>query len=127
LLRIQFVKIMEDAADSETLVVVQGVLENGSGDPAAVEHKVFANDAAGIGEAIGELFVGGKQKEPRSLRTIRAHNDGLGFLEVHVALFVEVGGADDTAGVIRLDAMHVRVRANFAAARALGYANGGNQ
>src|SRR4029077_5724387 len=49
LLRIQFVKIVEQTADRKPLVIVEGLLENGVGDAAAVEHEIFANDAAGIG------------------------------------------------------------------------------
>src|SRR5216683_2316119 len=37
---------MEDAADREAFVIVEGMLENGGGDTAAVEHQVFANGAA---------------------------------------------------------------------------------
>src|ERR1700738_4611227 len=92
------------------------MLEHGSGDAAAVEHEVFAYDAAGIGEAIGKLFVGGEEKEARSFGAVGADDYCFGFLEMGVALFVEIDGAGDAAVVVHFDAMDVRVGTDFAAA-----------
>ncbi len=59
---------MEEAADGETFVIIEGMLENGVGDTAAVEHEVFADDAAGIGEAVGKLLVRGEEKQAGRFR-----------------------------------------------------------
>src|SRR5713226_10289680 len=103
------------------------MLEDGVGDAAAVEHEVLADYAAGVGEAVGELLVGGEEKQARSFGTVGADYDGFGFLQVRVALFVEVDGTGDAAVVVHFDAMDVGVGANLAAAGFLGHANGGGQ
>ncbi len=118
---------MEDAADREAFVIVEGMLENGGGDTAAVEHQVFANDAAGVGEAVGKLLVGGEEKQSRSFRAVGADHHSFGLLQMRVALFVEVDGAADAAVVVHFDAMDVGVRADFAAAGFLRHADGGGE
>src|SRR5712671_5001583 len=99
------------------------VIEDAGGDAAAVEHEVFADDAAGVGETVGKLFVGGEKKETRSFGTVGADDYGFGFLQVRVAMFVEVDGAGGAAVAIHFNAMDVGVRANFAAAGFFGYGN----
>src|SRR5579863_10282619 len=42
-LRIEFVKVVENAADGKTFVIVDGVLEEPHRDRAAVEHQILAN------------------------------------------------------------------------------------
>src|ERR1700730_19269175 len=118
---------MKQAADGETFVIVDGMLEDGGGDAAAVEHEIFADDAAGVGETVGELFVGGEQKQARSFGAVGADDYGFGFLQMRVAFFVEVNGAGDAAVAVQLDAMDVGVGANFAAAGFLGDGNGGGE
>src|SRR6266436_1344869 len=118
---------MEEAADGETFVIIEGMLENGVGDTAAVEHEVFADHAAGIGEAVGKLFVGGQQKQAGSLRAVGADYDGFCFLQMRVALLVKVDRASHAAVVVHFDAMDVGVGANFAAAGFFRYADGGGE
>src|SRR6266403_3530249 len=55
-LRIEFVEIVEDAADSESFVVVQLFIENTERNSTGVEHEILADEAAGVGEAIRELL-----------------------------------------------------------------------
>src|SRR3989440_5367565 len=55
-LMVQFVKIVDQPADRETLVVVERMLEYAGGHASAIEHQVFADNAAGIGESVGELL-----------------------------------------------------------------------
>jgi len=43
-------------------------------------------------------------------------NHGFGFLQMNIALPVEIEGAGGAAVLVSLDAMDVAVRANFAAA-----------
>ena len=61
LIRVEFVKVVEDPADSETFLVVERVLKNARGNRAAVEHQMLADHSAAIGEAIWKLLVGGQQ------------------------------------------------------------------
>src|ERR1700676_2265938 len=103
------------------------MLEDSGGDTPAVEHEIFADDAAGIGETVGELLVGGEEKQARSFGAVGADDYSFGFLQVSVALFVEVGGAGDAAVVVHLNAMDVGVGADLAAAGFLGDGNGGGE
>src|SRR6266852_2404711 len=118
---------MEEAANGETFVIIEWMLENGVGDTAAVEHEVFADDAAGIGEAVGKLLVRGEEKQAGRFRAVGADYDGFCFLQVRVALFVEVDRSGDAAVVVHFDAMDVGVGANFAAAGFFRYADGGGE
>src|SRR6267154_4998380 len=103
------------------------MIEDAGRDAAAVEHEVFADDAAGVGETVGKLFVGGEKKETRSFGTVGADDYGFRFLQMRVAMFVEIDGAGGAAVAIHFDAMDVGVRANFAATGFFGYGNGGGQ
>src|SRR5690242_20011071 len=85
---------------------------------------MLANDATGICEAIGKLFVGGEQKQPWSFRAVRANNDGLGFLALHGALFVKINGPRRAAIGIQFDPVHVGVWADFAPARLFRHSDG---
>src|SRR5437016_3487435 len=58
---IEFVKIVQHAADGEALVVVKRMLELTGDNAAAVEHQIFSDDTAGVRETIGKLFVCGEQ------------------------------------------------------------------
>src|SRR5258708_16846555 len=118
---------MEEAADGEPFVIMEGMLEKGVGDTAAVEHEVFADDAAGMGEAVGKVLVRGEEKEAGRFRAVGADYDGFCFLQVRVALFVEVDRSGDAAVVVHFDAMDVGVGANFAAAGFFRYADGGGE
>src|SRR6266849_2304047 len=124
-LRIQLVEVVQHAADVVALVIVQGVLEQTDNEPVAVEHDVFADQAAGIGEAVGELRVGRKQKQARGFGAVGANYHCLSLLQMRVALLIEVHCADRAPIGVRLDAMHVRIGTNFAAPRALRHSNGG--
>src|SRR5215470_9613402 len=42
-LRIEFIEIVKDAADGETLIVVELLIEDAERDAAGVEHEVLAN------------------------------------------------------------------------------------
>src|SRR5882724_2123252 len=77
---IKLIKIVEDAADGVAFVVVERMLKLGKYGAAAIEHQILADKAAGVGKAIGKLFVGGEQKQARSLRAIRANYNRFGFL-----------------------------------------------
>src|SRR5712671_7193387 len=101
------------------------MIEDAGGDAAAVEHEVFADDAAGVGETVGKLFVSGEEKEARSFGTIGADDYGFRFLQMRVAMFVEVDGSGGAAVAIHFDAMDVGIGANFAAAGFFCYGNGG--
>src|SRR6266404_2597112 len=99
------------------------MIEDAGGYAAAVEHEVFADDAAGVGEAVGKLFVGGEQKQARSFGAVGADDYGFGFLEMRVAMFVEIDGSGCAAVAIHFNAMDVGIGANFAAAGFFGYGN----
>src|SRR5882757_9514190 len=101
------------------------MIEDASGYAAAVEHEVFADDAAGVGETIGKLFVGGEQQQARSFGAIGADDYSFGFLQMRVAMFVEIDGAGGAAVAIHFNAVDVGIRANLAAAGLFGYGNGG--
>src|SRR5882762_3852279 len=100
------------------------MIEDAGGDAAAVEHEIFADDAAGVGETVGKLFVCGEQQKARSFGTISADDYGFGLLQVRVAMFVEVDSSGGAAVAIHFNAMDVGVRANFAAAGFFCYGNG---
>src|SRR5260370_11960315 len=103
------------------------MLENGGSYASDVEHEIFANDAAGIGKAVRKLFVGGEQKQTWSFRAVGTDDDRSRFLQMRVAVFVEVDGAGYSAVVVHFDAMDVGVGADLAAPRLLPHANGGGQ
>jgi len=92
-LRVEFVKVMKDAADREAFVVVERFVENAHRNATAIEHEILANKAAGIRQAVGKLFVRGEQQQAWSFRSVRANHDGFRFLQVHVAPFVKVNSA----------------------------------
>src|SRR5260370_938132 len=94
--------------------MVERVFEYGGRDAAAVEHQIFADVAATIGEAVGKLFIGAEQKEARSLGAVRANDYGFGFLALEIALRGEINGAGGPAGGVQLDAVHIGIRADFA-------------
>ena len=61
-LRIQLVKIVENAAYREAFVIVQRMFEYAQGNRAAVQHQILAYHTAGIiREAIRKLRVGGHE------------------------------------------------------------------
>src|SRR5271167_1310146 len=124
---VEFVKIVEDAADGKALVIVQRMLEDADGKRAAVEHQMLADFAAAVGEAVGKLFVGGEEKQARGFRAIGAHDDGFGFLALDVALRVEINSARSAAIGVEFDAVNVGVRTNFAAAGFFCHANSGGE
>src|SRR5712671_7562268 len=99
------------------------MIEDAGGDAAAVEHEVFTDDTAGVGETVGKLFVGGEQQQARSFGAIGADDYSFGFLQMRVAMFVEIDGAGGAAVAIQFDAMDVGIGANFAAAGFFGYGN----
>src|SRR5882757_1036084 len=59
-LRIELVEIMEYATHGETFVVVELLIKEAERNSAGVEHEILADVAAGVGEAVGELFGSGK-------------------------------------------------------------------
>src|SRR5580693_6691412 len=69
---IEFVEIVQHAANAVSLVIVERMLVKRGDGAAAIEHEVFTNQAAGVGEAVGELLVGGKQEQARSFGAIGA-------------------------------------------------------
>src|SRR5713101_5197217 len=107
---------MHDTADGGAFVVVQLLVENAVGEGAAVGHEIFADVAAGIGEARWKLIRSGEQEQARSLGAVGGKYDGFGLLQVSVALGVEIDGANGAAVFVGFDAMNVAVRANLAAA-----------
>src|SRR5712664_39887 len=60
-------------------------------------------------------------------RAVGADYDGFCFLQVRVALFVEVDRSGDAAVVVHFDAMDVGIGADFAAAGFFGHADGGGE
>src|SRR5437879_11878114 len=118
---------MQNAADGEAFVVVELLFKYASGDAAAVQHEIFTDDAAGVGQAVGELFIGGEQEQARGFGAVGADDDGFCFLQMRVALFVEVDGAYGAAVAVRLNAMDVGGGPDFAAAGFFSHGNGGGQ
>src|SRR5580658_4313962 len=118
---------MENAADRKTFVVVERMLENADRKRAAVEHQMFADHAAAIGETVGKLFVGGEQEQAGSLRAIRADDHGFSFLALDVALLIEINGTGRAAIGVELDAVNIGVRTNLTAAGLLRHGNGGSK
>src|SRR5580704_9444311 len=88
---------------------------------------MLADFAAAVGEAVGKLFVGGEEQKARGFGTVRAEYDSFGFLALNVPLCVEINGSGGAAVVVELDAVNVRIRADFAAAGFFGHADGGGQ
>src|SRR5260370_6028905 len=105
----------EGAAGGETFVIIEGMHENGVGDTAAVEHEVFADDAAGIGEAVGKLLVRGEEKQAGRFRAVGADYDGFCFLQMRIALLLKVDRASHAALGVHLDSMDVGDWAEFGA------------
>src|SRR5260370_31540083 len=95
------------------------MFEETHGGAVAGEHEVFAEEGAGVGEAIGKLLVGGEQEQARSLRAVGANNNRLSSLQMRIALLIEIDCASDAAQLVRFDAVDVRVRPNLAAPSAL--------
>src|SRR5438034_868938 len=58
---IELIEIVQDAADGEALVIVERILELTGDHATTVEHQVFSDDAAGVRETVGKLFVGREQ------------------------------------------------------------------
>ncbi len=114
---------MHDAADSRALVIVQLLVESAVGERAAVGHEILADVAAGIRQAGGKLVGRGEQQKPRSFGAVGGKNHGFGFLQVGVALGIEIGGADHATVLVGLDAADVTVGANFATAGFFGHGN----
>src|SRR6267143_3064546 len=126
-LRVEFVEVMQDAADGEALVIIQGMVEEASGDSVAIEHQILANEAGGVGETVGKLLVGGKQEQTRGFRAVRANDDGLGSLQMSVPLPIEIESPGGAAITVQLDAMDIGIRANFTAAGAFGHTDYGSE
>src|ERR1700735_989646 len=70
LLRVEFVKIMNDAADRKSLVVVERLFKHSDRNGTRIEHQMLADESAGIGESIRKLFVGRKQQQPRRFSSV---------------------------------------------------------
>src|SRR5580693_5945514 len=124
---IEFVEVVKHAADAIPLVIVERMLVERRDGAAAIEHEVFADQAAGVGEAVGELLVRRKQKQARSFSSVCADDDRFGFLELRVAFFIEIDGAGRATVGVRFDAMDIRIGANFAAAGFLRCSDGGGK
>src|SRR5580692_5580708 len=88
---------------------------------------MLADHAAAIGEAVRKLLVGREQEQAGSFRAIRADDHGFCFLALDVALLIEINGASGTAIGIQFNAVHVRIRANLAAAGFFRHTNGGGK
>ena len=58
---IELIEIVQHAADGEALVIVERILELTGDHATTVEHQVFSDDAAGVRETVGKLFVGREQ------------------------------------------------------------------
>ena len=122
-LRVEFVEIVKDAADGVALVVVGLLFKNADGDRAGVEHQIFADVAAGIGEPVGKFAGRGKQKQARSFGAVRGENDRFGFLQMYVFLVVEIDGAGGAAPFVDFNLVNVAVGTDFAFARFFGEGN----
>src|SRR5260370_42406780 len=96
-----------------------GMRKNGVGDTADVEHEVFADDAAGIGEAVGKLLVRRGEKQAGRVRAVGADYDGFCFVEWRVASFVEVDRSGGSAVVVSLDGTDGGVGGDVARCRVL--------
>src|SRR5689334_18825130 len=123
LLVIEFVKVMEDAADAIPFVIVERLIVDAHNTAVSVEHQVLADQPARIRKAIRELLVCGKQKQARSLGSVCADHYGLGFLKIGIALVVKINCSYDAPTGVEFDLVNVRARANLAAAGALRHAN----
>src|SRR6267143_3665921 len=102
LLWIEFVEIVQYAANGVALVFVEGMLVQAGYRRVGIEHKVFANDPARIREAVRKLFIRRKQKQSWSLGAVGANDYCLGPLQMYVALLIEVHGTGRAAVRIRL-------------------------
>jgi hypothetical protein len=51
---------MKDAAGDESLVIIEGMLEEPFGTRVAVAHQIFADKAGRVGETIGKKLAGGE-------------------------------------------------------------------
>src|ERR1700752_2449220 len=103
------------------------MLKDAHGDRAGVEHQILAYKNAGISEAIRKLLVGGEQKQARGFGAVGADDDCFGFLEMGVALLVEVDSTDGAAVSVGFNAMDVGIWSDFAAASFFSHANGSSQ
>src|SRR5208283_6087064 len=121
LLGIQFVEIMQDSAVCETFVIVERMFKKAHATGVAINHQVFSNQTGRIGQAVGKLPIGRKQEQARGLRAVRADYNGLGPLQMRIFLLVEIDSASEAARTVHFQAMNVGIRANLAAAGALGH------
>src|SRR5713226_3199306 len=71
-LRIEFVEIVQHSTHGKTLVVVERVLELTEDNSTTVDHQIFSDNATGVREAVGKLFVSRKHEQPRSLCAVGA-------------------------------------------------------
>ncbi len=118
---------MQDAADRVALVVVGLLFKNADRDRAGIEHQIFADVTAGVGETVRKFTGSGKQKQARRFRSVGGENDGFGALQVHIFLFVEIDCASRAAALVNLDFVYVAVGANFAFAGTFGERNHAGQ
>ena len=118
---------MQHAADAVTFVVVERLLVNTSDGAAAVEHQVFADQAAGVRKTIRKLLVRGKQEQAGRFSPVRANRYGLCPLQMRVALFIKIDCADGAPVGVQFDPMHVGIRANLATAGLLRDRNHGRK
>src|SRR4029077_2847699 len=95
------------------------MFEETYGAGVAIEHQVFADEAAGVGEAVRELPVGGEQEQARGFRAVGTNDDNFSFLQMSVALFIEINGAGDAAQLIRFNSMNIGIRPNLTTSTAL--------
>src|SRR5580692_388056 len=123
LLRVELVKIMNDAADRKSLVVVQRLFKYADRNGTRIEHQVFANRSARIREAIRKLLVGRKQQQPRGLCAVRGKYNRFRLLQMHVALGIKVNRPSRASVRIDLNLVYVGIWPNFAAPRLLRHVN----
>ena len=115
-LRIGLVEVEHHPGVLDALVLVQRMLELRVHPEVGVEHQVLADHAAGVGQPVRKARRRGVEQQPRRLRPVRAEHDRLGALQLQPLLRVEVGDAGRAAVASDLDARHVAVRPDLAAA-----------
>ena len=118
---------MQDAAHGNTLIVIQRVFKNRHGRGTAVQHQVFADEAAGIRQAIRKLLAGREEQQSWSLRAVSADDDSFGSLKMRHALLVEVGRADNAAVRAGFDTVDVAIGADLTSAGFFRHSNDGSQ
>ena len=92
---IHFIKIVKDAADGKSFVIVERFVKHSISNRGGIGHEIFADKAAGVRKAVGKLIRRGKQEQSRSLGAIGTDDHGLSPLQVLVLLGVKV---DDPGG-----------------------------